>query len=126
MRVAACAVCRTDLQRCEGDLPARRLPIVPGHQGVGRVEAVGTNVDGWSVGERLGIGWLASTCGTCGSCTSGRENLCPEARFSGWDVDGGFEERAIVRAGNVALQSLKASAVEGAAVLRLAPGSQPP
>jgi propanol-preferring alcohol dehydrogenase len=98
VRVAACAVCRTDLQLCEGDLAARRLPIVPGHQAVGRVEAVGPEAEGWSVGDRLGIGWLASTCGDCGSCTAGRENLCPEARFTGWDVDGGFEELAVVKA----------------------------
>jgi propanol-preferring alcohol dehydrogenase len=98
LRVHACAVCRTDLQICEGDLAARRLPIVPGHQAVGRVEAVGSGVHDWSPGERAGVGWLASSCGHCRACTSGHENLCPEARFTGWDVDGGDAEEMIVRA----------------------------
>jgi alcohol dehydrogenase, propanol-preferring len=96
--VGACAVCRTDLQICEGDLMARRLSIVPGHQAVGRVEAVGPGVTGWRVGDRAGIGWLAWTCGDCTACRSGRENLCPDARFTGWDVDGGYAEHAIVDA----------------------------
>ena len=96
--VSACAVCRTDLQIAEGDLPARRLPIVPGHQAVGRVTAVGPGVSGWSAGERAGIAWLASTCGVCRFCRTGRENLCPDARFTGWDRDGGFAERVAARA----------------------------
>ncbi len=99
LRVAACGVCRTDLQIVEGDLPARRLPIVPGHQVVGRVEAIGAGVTGWSIGDRAGVGWLGSADGTCRFCTSGRENLCPEARFTGWDRDGGYAERMAVRAG---------------------------
>jgi len=98
LRVAACGVCRTDLQICEGDIPARKLPVVPGHQIVGRVEAVGDGVDGWRVGDRAGIGWLAGSCGHCSFCRSGRENLCAEARFTGWDRDGGFEEYVTVRA----------------------------
>lgn len=98
LRISACAVCRTDLQLCEGDLEAHRLPVVPGHQAVGRVEAIGPGVQGWSVGERAGIGWLASSCGDCRSCSAGRENLCEEARFTGWDVDGGYEEEVIVQA----------------------------
>lgn len=96
--VAACAVCRTDLQLVRGDLSARRTPVVPGHQLVGRVLATGPGVSGWQAGDRAAIGWLASTCGVCRFCTSGRENLCPEARFTGWDEDGGFAERAIVSA----------------------------
>jgi propanol-preferring alcohol dehydrogenase len=96
--VAACAVCRTDLQLSEGDLDARRLPIVPGHQAVGRIAMLGEDVVGWKVGERAGVGWLASTCGACRSCLTGRENLCPEARFTGWDRDGGFATRIAVRA----------------------------
>lgn len=98
VRVAACAVCRTDLQIIEGDLAARRLPIVPGHQAVGRVEQVGSEVSGWAVGERAGVAWLASTCGRCRFCTSGRENLCPDAAFTGWDRDGGYATRLAVRA----------------------------
>ena len=96
--VAACAVCRTDLQICEGDLEAHRLPIVPGHQAVGRVESIGSGVTGWAIGDRAGIGWLASACEHCPACLAGRENLCPEARFTGWDVDGGFADQATVRA----------------------------
>jgi propanol-preferring alcohol dehydrogenase len=96
--IAACAVCRTDLQVVEGDLAARRLPIVPGHQAVGRVEKVGRDVSGWRIGDRAGVAWLASACGTCRFCTSGRENLCPEARFTGWDRDGGYATSVTVRA----------------------------
>src|SRR5690348_3025123 len=68
LRVTACAVCRTDLQLCEGDLAAKRLPIVPGHQIVGRVAALGDGVTGWAVGDRAGVAWLASACGTCARC----------------------------------------------------------
>jgi propanol-preferring alcohol dehydrogenase len=98
LSVAACAVCRTDLQLVEGNLAPRRLPIVPGHQVVGRVEEVGRDIDGWQAGDRAGVGWLASTCGVCGFCTTGRENLCPDARFTGWDRDGGYATRMAVRA----------------------------
>jgi propanol-preferring alcohol dehydrogenase len=98
LRVAACGVCRTDLQIVEGDLVARRLPVVPGHQAVGRVEAIGPGVDGWRVGERAGVAWLAGTDGTCAACRSGRENLCEAATFTGWDRDGGYAEALTVRA----------------------------
>jgi len=98
LRVAACGVCRTDLQIVEGDLEAHRLPIVPGHQAVGRVEAVGALVTDWTVGDRAGVTWLAGTCGTCPACRSGRENLCASATFTGWDRDGGYAERMAVRA----------------------------
>ncbi|NNC91347.1 MAG: zinc-binding alcohol dehydrogenase family protein [Acidimicrobiia bacterium] len=98
VEVTVCAVCRTDLQLVEGDLPARSLPITPGHQAVGHVVAVGERVTDWTVGDRAGIGWLAGTCGTCRFCTSGRENLCETAVFTGWDRDGGYASRAIVRA----------------------------
>jgi len=98
LRLTACGVCRTDLQIVEGDLEARRLPIVPGHQAVGRVEAMGAGVAGWAVGDRAGVTWLAGTCGVCRACTSGRENLCASARFTGWDRDGGFADRMSVRA----------------------------
>lgn len=98
IEVTACAVCRTDLQLAEGDLEARVLPVVPGHQVVGRVAAVGDGVSGWSVGDRAGVGWLASTCGTCRYCTSGRENLCATAEFTGWDRDGGYAGELTARA----------------------------
>jgi len=97
--VLACAVCRTDLQICEGDLPARRRPLVPGHQVVGRVREVGDGVRGWRAGDRAGVAWLAQACGRCPRCREGRENLCADARFTGWDVDGGYAERVRVRAG---------------------------
>jgi propanol-preferring alcohol dehydrogenase len=98
LRVVACAVCRTDLQLAEGDLPARHLPIVPGHQIVGRVVSMDAGVEGWSVGERAGVTWLAGACGRCVRCREGRENLCEFATFTGWDHDGGFADLATVRA----------------------------
>jgi propanol-preferring alcohol dehydrogenase len=97
--VSACAVCRTDLQLVEGDLPPRQLPVVPGHQAVGWVAEVGEGVFDWRPGDLAGVGWVAGTCGTCGFCTSGRENLCPAARLTGWDRDGGYAERIAVDAG---------------------------
>jgi len=98
LRLAACAVCRTDLQLATGDLTPRRLPIVPGHQAVGRVAAVGEGVIGWSIGDRAGAYWLFGTDGTCRFCRSGRENLCESAEFTGWDRDGGFADAMVVRA----------------------------
>lgn len=98
LEVVACAVCRTDLQLVEGDLDARRLPIVPGHQVVGRVVGIGKEAHGWEVGERAGVAWLGSTCGRCRFCLTNRENLCPDARFTGWDRDGGYATRMAVRA----------------------------
>lgn len=96
--VAACGVCRTDLQICEGDLPARALPIVPGHQIVGRVVGVGAGVSDWNVGDRAGVAWLAHACGACERCLEGRENLCERAEFTGWDRDGGYATEVAVRA----------------------------
>jgi propanol-preferring alcohol dehydrogenase len=98
IRVSACAVCRTDLQLCQGDLPARALPVVPGHQLVGRVESVGAGVEGWRVGDRAGVGWLGGADGTCARCRAGRENLCDAAAFTGWDRDGGYATHAVARA----------------------------
>jgi alcohol dehydrogenase, propanol-preferring len=103
LRVGACAVCRTDLQLVEGDLAAHRLPTIPGHQVVGRVESIGDGIAGWSVGERAAVGWLAGTCDTCAACIGGRQNLCAAARFTAWDRDGGFAELVTVRA-DVALR----------------------
>jgi len=96
--VIACAVCRTDLQLCEGDLPAQQLPIVPGHQIVGTVRELGRDVTDLEVGQRVGVAWIASTCGHCRFCRAGRENLCDAATFTGWHRDGGFAERATARA----------------------------
>lgn len=95
--VAACGVCRTDLQLVEGDLGARVLPVVPGHQVAGRVADVGEGVFDWAVGERAGVAWLAGACGSCEYCRSGRENLCADAVFAGWSSDGGYAEQIAVR-----------------------------
>jgi propanol-preferring alcohol dehydrogenase len=98
LRVTACGVCRTDLHTVEGDLEAARLPLVPGHQIVGLVEEVGEGVAPGKVGTRVGVAWMAGTCGACSFCRNGRENLCPEARFTGLHVDGGYAQLAVARA----------------------------
>lgn len=98
LRVSACGVCRTDLQLCEGDLPAHVLPVIPGHQAVGRVAEIGAEVEGWEVGDRAGVGWLAEACGRCESCRRGLENLCEQVRFTGWDRNGGYATAMCVRA----------------------------
>jgi propanol-preferring alcohol dehydrogenase len=96
LRVSACAVCRTDLHVVDGDLPPHRLPLIPGHQVVGRVDRVGPGCTRFGEGDRLGIAWLRHTCGACAFCRSGRENLCPASRYTGWDADGGYAELALV------------------------------
>lgn len=98
LRVTASAVCRTDLQLTTGDLPAHLLPVVPGHQVVGVIDALGPEVDGWHIGDRAGLVWLARTCGACRFCASDRENLCLHAEFTGWDVDGGYAEFVVAEA----------------------------
>lgn len=95
LRVRACGICHTDLHIVEGDLAPRRLPIVPGHQVVGEIDAVGEGVNPSRVGSRVGLPWLHETCGKCRFCRTERENLCDDTRFTGWDVDGGFAERCI-------------------------------
>ena len=97
IRVEACGVCRTDLHIAEGEVTAR-LPIVPGHQAAGRVVELGEGVTAPAVGDLVGVGWLASTCGACAYCRSGRENLCAAATFTGRDVDGGFAEMMVADA----------------------------
>jgi len=94
VRVRACGVCRTDLHVVDGDLPTHALPITPGHEVVGIVEEVGRDVRDLRIGQRVGIPWLGSTCGACVCCTTGRENLCAAARFTGYDIDGGYAEYA--------------------------------
>jgi propanol-preferring alcohol dehydrogenase len=96
--VAACGVCRTDLHLAEGDLEPRRPGVVPGHEIVGRVDAVGPGTQRFAIGDRVGVAWLRGTCGVCRPCRTGRENLCPGALFTGWDADGGFAERAVIDA----------------------------
>ena len=94
--VEVCGVCRTDLHVVDGDLPVHRTGVVPGHQVVGRVVATGAAVVGSGLGDRVGVAWLHRTCGVCRWCRTGRENLCPTAQFTGWDVDGGYAERVLV------------------------------
>jgi len=96
VRVRACGVCHTDLHTVEGDLPLPKLPLVPGHQIVGVVEAIGAGVRQFREGERVGIPWLHSTCGVCPYCRRGLENLCERARFTGYHADGGYAEATLV------------------------------
>lgn len=98
LRVQACGICRTDLHVVEGELPVRRSPLIPGHQIVGRVAALGSRVDDFAVGDRVGVAWLNRTCGVCEFCLAGRENLCDRAMFTGWTVDGGYAEYVVAPA----------------------------
>ncbi|MEU3184008.1 zinc-binding alcohol dehydrogenase family protein [Streptomyces sp. NPDC006923] len=96
LRVEACGVCRTDLHLSEGDLTPRHASVIPGHEIVGRVIAVGDGVTQFRTGDRAGGAWLRGTCGTCRYCRAGRENLCPWSVYTGWDVDGGFADLTVV------------------------------
>jgi propanol-preferring alcohol dehydrogenase len=97
--VHACGVCRTDLHVAEGDLPVHRPGVIPGHEVVGEVAAMGQGAgDAFAVGDRVGVAWLRHTCGHCKFCVRGQENLCPESRYTGWDADGGYAEFATVPA----------------------------
>ena len=96
VRVTACGVCRTDLHVVMGDLPPHRTPVTPGHEIVGEVVVHGSGANRFQLGDRIGIPWLRRTCGRCRFCTTGRENLCIEPRFTGWDDDGGYAEYATV------------------------------
>jgi propanol-preferring alcohol dehydrogenase len=98
LRVHCCAVCRTDLHVVDGGLPDPRLPLIPGHQIVGTVEKLGERTDSFTVGERVGVPWLGWTDGECRYCLSGRENLCDNARFTGYQIDGGYAEYAVADA----------------------------
>jgi propanol-preferring alcohol dehydrogenase len=91
--VHLCGLCRTDLHVVEGELETRRSPLIPGHQVVGAISALGAGVTGLAPGDRVGVAWLHQTCGSCPPCRSGRENLCQRAEFTGWTVDGGYAER---------------------------------
>ena len=98
VRLSACAVCRTDLHIVDGELPDPKLPLIPGHQIVGRIEQVGTGVEKFSIGDRVGIPWLGWTDGDCVYCRSNRENLCDRARFTGYTIDGGYGEFVVADA----------------------------
>jgi propanol-preferring alcohol dehydrogenase len=98
LRVRACGVCRTDLHVFDGELPEPKLPLVLGHQVVGVVTKLGEGVERFALGDRVGVPWLGWTCGSCRYCQSGRENLCDEARFTGYQLDGGYAEYAVADA----------------------------
>lgn len=92
IRVSACGVCHTEIDIIEGRTPPRQLPLIPGHQVVGTVAALGTGTEGWAIGERVGVAWIYSACGLCEFCRTGRENLCPEFVATGRDAPGGYAE----------------------------------
>jgi propanol-preferring alcohol dehydrogenase len=98
LRVHACAVCRTDLHVVDADLTEPKLPLTPGHEIIGTVAALGPDVDRFGVGDRVGVPWLGWTCGTCAFCRSGRENLCDQARFTGYQIDGGYADYTVADA----------------------------
>ena len=98
IKVSACAVCRTDLHVADGDLSEPKLPLIPGHEIVGQIIETGANVEGFRVGDRVGVPWLGHTCGTCRFCKSGRENLCDSAKFTGYTIDGGFADYTVADA----------------------------
>ena len=98
LEVAACGVCRTDLHVVDGELPNPKLPLIPGHEIVGRVAALGADVAGFAVGERIGVPWLGYTCGVCPYCRAGRENLCDRPLFTGYTRDGGYATHALADA----------------------------
>ncbi|MGE4607027.1 MAG: zinc-dependent alcohol dehydrogenase family protein [Myxococcota bacterium] len=98
LRVLACGVCRTDLHIVDGELSDPKLPLIPGHQIVGVVDALGDRVDGFEPGDRVGVPWLGGSCGACGYCSTDRENLCDEAVYTGYQVQGGFAEFCVADA----------------------------
>ena len=95
IRVRACAVCRTDLHIADGELKQPKLPVIPGHEIIGAVEKIGDGVNRFNIGDRVGVPWLGWTCDACEFCRSGRENLCDQARFTGYTLDGGYAEYAV-------------------------------
>ena len=99
IKVRACGVCRTDLHVVDGELPDVEVPLIPGHEIVGVVEQIGDGVTDFQVGDRVGVPWLSYACGQCAVCVSGHENLCPDARFTGYHADGGYADYAVVDAG---------------------------
>jgi propanol-preferring alcohol dehydrogenase len=96
LKILTCGICHTDLHIVEGELPSKKLPVIPGHQIVGIVEAAGKKVTRFRAGDRVGVAWLNSTCGKCKFCLKGKENLCEKARFTGYDVDGGYADYTVV------------------------------
>lgn len=95
IKVSTCGICRTDLHVVDGELKNPKLPLIPGHQIVGTIEGMGKLVDQFSLGQRIGVPWLGGSCGVCDFCLSGRENLCDQARFTGYHINGGFAEYCV-------------------------------
>ena len=98
IRVSSCGICRTDLHVVDGELPAPKRPLIPGHQIVGRVEAAGEGAEGFVPGQRVGVPWLGGSCGACAFCRSGQENLCDAAKYTGYQIDGGFADYTVADA----------------------------
>lgn len=117
LRVEACAVCRTDLHVCDGDLPNPKLPLVPGHEIVGIVAAVGEGIAPSRLGQRVGVPWLGHTCGCCSFCRTGQENLCDEPQFTGYTRDGGFATHVVADADYAFVLDSKADPVALAPLL---------
>lgn len=134
LAVRACAVCRTDLHVVDGELPNPKLPLVPGHEIIGTVVEKGESVDRFAVGDRVGVPWLGWTCGVCEYCRSGRENLCDRARFTGYQIDGGYAELTVAdqrycfaidpRYGDVEAAPLMCAGLIGYRTLRMAGDGQ--
>jgi propanol-preferring alcohol dehydrogenase len=120
IEVAACAVCRTDLHVIDGELSQPKLPLIPGHEIIGRVRSTGPGCSRFSIGDRVGIPWLGWTCGSCRFCASGLENLCDKARFTGYTIDGGYAEFAV--AGESFCCSIPEGYADGAAAPLLCAG----
>src|SRR6516165_1620435 len=130
VRVNACAVCRTDLHVVDGELPGPKLPLVPGHEIIGTVVEKGESADRFAIGDRVGVPWLGWTCGVCEYCRSGRENLCDHARFTGYQIDGGYAELTVAdqrycfaidpRYGDVEAAPLMCAGLIGYRTLRMA------
>ena len=95
LQVRACAVCRTDLHVVDGELPYPKLPLVPGHEIIGTIVETGEGADRFAIGDRVGVPWLGWTCGICDYCRAGQENLCDRARFTGYQIDGGYAEMTV-------------------------------
>lgn len=134
LRVEACGVCRTDLHILDGDLPAAKLPLIPGHEIVWRIDALGDGISHLTLGQRVGVPWLGATCGHCAYCLSGAENLCDTPQFTGFRRDGGFAEYCVAdaryafalaeAADPVALAPLLCAGLIGYRALRMAGSAQ--
>src|SRR6266849_2237543 len=132
--VSACAVCRTDLHVVDGELPEPKLPLIPGHEIVGTIVETGAGVDRFKVRDRVGVPWLGLTCGACEYCRGGRENLCDRARFTGYQIDGGYAELTVAdqrfclaidpRFGDVEAAPLLCAGLIGYRTLRMAGDAQ--